>query len=193
MGDNANTNETVNSQAQQNQTAEQTESTSQEFDYDKLAEIVTGRLSATEDSVLKGYFKQQGLTREEADAAIKSYKEQKQANTPDAGALQSQLNAAQTQLVTQRIEHEATMQAVALGIDAKTIPYLLRMTDLSGVKIEDGKINTESIANALAQTLADVPGLKPQPAEKQGIQFGASQNNETVQAEDLTRKRFGLK
>ena len=40
------------------------------FDYEKLANILAGRTAATEDSVLKGYFKQQGITGEEAAQAI---------------------------------------------------------------------------------------------------------------------------
>lgn len=38
-----------------------------QFDYDRLANIVAGKQSATEDSVLRGYFKQQGLTKEQAE------------------------------------------------------------------------------------------------------------------------------
>ena len=31
-----------------------------EIDYDKLAQLISGKQAATEDSLLKGYFKQQG-------------------------------------------------------------------------------------------------------------------------------------
>ena len=34
-----------------------------QIDYEKLAQIVAGKQSVTEDSVLRGYFKQQGLSR----------------------------------------------------------------------------------------------------------------------------------
>ena len=36
-----------------------------EIDYDKLAQLISGKQAATEDSLLKGYFKQQGLSQEE--------------------------------------------------------------------------------------------------------------------------------
>ena len=50
-----------------------------EIDYDKIADILDGRQKANEDSVLKGYFKQQGLTGDEVAAAIKAFKDQKAA------------------------------------------------------------------------------------------------------------------
>ena len=71
-----------------------------QFDYEKLANIVAGKQSATEESVLKGYFKQQNLTRGQVDQAIVAYKEQQAANTPDVGALQQQ--AAQAQAAAQQ-------------------------------------------------------------------------------------------
>ena len=46
--------------------------TAPEFDYEKLASIITGKQSVTEDTVLKNYFKQQGLSKEEIETAISS-------------------------------------------------------------------------------------------------------------------------
>lgn len=56
------------------------------------------------------------------------------------------------------------MASVELGIDAKTIPYVLKMADLSQVVGQDGKINDEILKAALNKVLEDVPGLKPQAA-----------------------------
>ena len=42
----------------------------QQIDYDKLAEVVSKRSAGTEDKVLQGYFKQQGLTPEQASEAM---------------------------------------------------------------------------------------------------------------------------
>ena len=36
-----------------------------QFDYEKLAGLIAGKQSVTEESVLKGYFKQQGLSKEQ--------------------------------------------------------------------------------------------------------------------------------
>ena len=59
-----------------------------QIDYDKLASIVAGKQSATEESVLKGYFKQQGLSKEQMDQAIAAYKERQAANQPDVTGME---------------------------------------------------------------------------------------------------------
>lgn len=44
-----------------------------EIDYDKLAQLISGKQAATEDSLLKGYFKQQGLSQEEMGAGNRCF------------------------------------------------------------------------------------------------------------------------
>lgn len=53
-----------------------------QIDYEKLAQIVAGKQSVTEDSVLRGYFKQQGLSKEDADKAIAEFKDRQKQNDP---------------------------------------------------------------------------------------------------------------
>lgn len=64
-----------------------TQQTTPEFDYDKLASLIAGKQTVTEDTVLKSYFKQQGLSEDEMKQAINSFKETKAKNTPDVSAL----------------------------------------------------------------------------------------------------------
>ncbi len=67
------------------------------------------------------------------------------------------------------------MLAVSMGMDAKTIPYVLKMADLSKAIGQDGKINEETIKSALNQVLEDVPALKSQTKSSGGfIQVGAA-------------------
>ena len=169
-----------------------------QFDYEKLASLIAGKTSVTEDTVLKSYFKQQGLSQEEMAQAIQAFKTQKAANQPDIGALQSQAAQAQAAAKQAQIENAAILAAVGLGIDAKTIPYLIKMSDLSQAMGQDGKVNDEAVSNALKKTLEDVPGLKPQAAEgKSGfVQVGAAGtgNGNQQQADDAVLKAaFGLK
>ena len=87
----------------------------------------------------------------------------------DTGSFPTAQIARQEQMKT-----AATLAAVAMGIDAKNIPYVLKMADLSQVQGEDGKINDETLKAALEKVLEDVPALKPQVAEAKGfIQVGA--------------------
>ena len=70
---------------------------------------------------MKAYFKQQGLSQEEMEQAIATFKQQKAAQQPDVGAIQQQLTQAQAVAQKAMIDSAATMTAVSLGIDAKTI------------------------------------------------------------------------
>ncbi len=182
-------------QTQQNGTAQQTtQTTSPAIDYEKIAQLVAGKQTATEDSVLKGYFKQQGLSQEEMNQAIATFKQQKAASQPDVNAMQTQLAQAQAAAQKAVIENVATMAAISLGLDAKTIPYILKMADLSQVMGQDGKINDEIMKNALNKVLEDVPALKPQTGQASGfVQVGATGNSQQQPATDeALKKAFGL-
>lgn len=174
-----------------NQTQQQTPS----IDYERIAQILEGKQAATEESVLKGYFKQQGLSKEEMEQAITAFKQQKAANQPDVNLLQDQ--AAQAKKVAQQaqLESVATLAAVGLGIEAKAIPYLIKMTDLSEAIGQEGKINEEVVLNALKTTLENVPGLKPVSTSGSSgfIQVGASGSGQQQPAGDeALKKAFGL-
>ena len=171
------------------------------IDYARIQQMLDGTLAAKEDTALKAYFKQQGLSQQEVEQAIAAFKQQKAANQPDVNALQGQITEAQSQMAAAQeaakqaqIESAATMMAVTLGIDAKTIPYVLKMADLSQVMGQDGKINEEMLKASLNKVLEDIPALKPQASGSSGfVQIGAS-NNQQQQAGDAALKAaFGLK
>lgn len=165
------------------------------IDYEKIAQLVAGKQAVTEDSVLNGYFKQQGLSGDEMKQAIAAFKQQKAASQPDVGALQSQVAQYQAAALQAQIQSAATMASVGLGIDAKTIPYVLKMADLSQVVGQDGKINEETLKNALNKVLEDIPALKPQAAGAAGfVQIGAAGGAQTQSSTDAELDRiFGVK
>ena len=162
--------------AQQNQSNQQ--GAAPAIDYGKIQQMLDGTLAAKEDTALKAYFKQQGLSQQEVEQAIAAFKQQKAANTPDVGAMQTQLTQAQEAAKQAQIQNAAILAAVSLGIDAKTIPYILKMADLSQAVGQDGKVNEENLQAALNKVLEDVPGLKPQAAGTTGfVQVGAASGN----------------
>ena len=79
--------------------------------------------------------------------------------------IQSQLAQAQKAALTAEIQRAGTLEAITMGIDVKTAPYILKMADMSGVTGEDGKINQEALKNAIAKVLEDIPQLKPQAGD----------------------------
>ena len=184
MGDVTQTNPTTTQQVTEPQT--QTPQTTQqvaapEIDYDKIQKMLEGTLSAKEDTALKAYFKQQGLSQEEMEQAIATFKEQKAASQPNVDALQQQVTTAQKQMQQAQMEREAFLLAGELGVDLNTMQYLLKLADLSAV-MKDGKIEQDKLKEALNKVLEDLPQLKPQ-ADAQGRgfrQIGASGQQTTA-------------
>lgn len=115
------------------------------FDYDKLAGIITGKQNEAEATILKNYFKQQGLSKEEAEAAINAFKEQKRASEPDVEDLQNKLMQANAMVKNAIIEKEGILLGIGMGLDAKSVPYVLKMADVSKVIGEDGKVDEEAL------------------------------------------------
>ena len=185
-------------QLTQNQPAAASQSQSQtagapQIDYAKIQQMLDGTLSAKEDVALKAYFKQQGLSQEEAEQAMATFKAEKAKNQPDVGALQAQMTQAQAAAQQAQLQAAATLAAVTLGIDAKTIPYILKLADMSQVMGQDGKISDEAVNNALKKVLEDVPALKPQTAGSTGfIQVGAAGSAQQQATDDALKKAFGL-
>lgn len=181
------------SNQQQQQTGQQNQQTVG-VDYDKIQQMLETATAKKENAVLKSYFQQQGMTEDEAKQAMETFKANKQKNQPDVSAIQTQLQQAQALASQAEIEKLATIEAIGLGIDVKTLPYVLKMADLSSVKGEDGKVNQETLKNALNKVLEDVPALKPLNQGNAGFQIGGSggNNNNNQTSDDALKKAFGL-
>ena len=165
-----------------------------QFDYEKLASIISGKQTVTEDTILKNYFRQQGLPQEEAQQAMAAFKQRKAANQPDVNQLQTQAAQAQAALRQAQLDQAATLAALGLGLDAKTIPYVLKMADLDQAMGQDGKINEEAMKTALNKVLEDIPALKPQATGAAGfIQVGTSGGTGAQGTnDDALKAAFGL-
>ena len=149
------------------------------FDYDKLASLITGKQSVTEDTVLKSYFKEQGLSADEMKEAIGAFKKQKAKNTPDFAKMQSDIDTANSAKTTAEINQSATLEAIKQGVDVTSVPYVLKMADFSAV-ITDGKINAEKLTEAVKKVLDDIPALKGKSAENgMGVQKIGGDGNGT--------------
>lgn len=174
--------------------AAQTGQSPVDIDYAAAAEVVAGKQAAVVDSVLKGYFKQKGLSREDADQAIAAFKEQQKAQQPDVEGLQTQAAEATQMAQKAQVESKATLTAVEIGIDAKSIPYVLKLADFSQAVGAEGEIKEDAVKAALEKVLEDVPALKPDPAGKTGfVQVGTGGGNkETTNNDDALKAAFGL-
>ena len=196
----AENNATDNSTAAQGQTQQQNQTQQQAqpaFDYEKLADILANRQAANEEAVLKGYFKDKGLSREEADQAISQFRAKKAESTPDVAGLQKQVSDYQKAAIKAQIESKALLMAGEIGVDIKTMPYVIKMADLTGA-VTDGKISDEKLKTCLMKVLEDIPQLKVHTDEKQesGFRVGADTGSVGAGASsgnDRLRAAFGLK
>lgn len=181
-----------NNQPQAQQSQQQAQAPA--VDYDKIQKMLEGTLSAKEDTALKAYFKQQGLSQEEMGQAIAAYREQKAQNTPDVAAIQQQAAQAQQMALQAQIEKEALLMGAEIGVDIKTMPYVIKMADVKDVA-SDGKINSEKLKEALNKVVEDIPQLKATAEQSggQGFKFGASGGGGDNKATgDQLKAAFGL-
>nr|WP_316621088.1 hypothetical protein [uncultured Ruminococcus sp.] len=172
---------------QQNQTAPA-------FDYDKLAGIINGKQRADEETILKNYFKNQGLSSDEMKQAIAAFKDQKAKNTPDVGKLQSDLSTAQSDLVKERLNTAAMKEALKQGVPLESVDYLLRMADLNNVTDENGKVKEDALAEAVKKVLEDVPALKGTQSGGNGFnRIGGDGTQSDGVDDDMLRGIFGVR
>lgn len=169
-------------------------STAPSIDYDKIQSMIERGTQQKENAILKSYFQQQGLSEEEARQAMAEYKQTRQSQQPDVTTLQAQLVQAQADAQKATLENAATLEAISMGIDTKSIPYLIKMADFSQAIDAAGKVNQEALKNAMNKVIEDVPALKPQPGQSTGfVQIGASGQQQPTSQESQLSAIFGNK
>ena len=196
MSENTNNQNQQNNEQNQQKGSQQQTAPKVDIDYDKLAGIISGKQKADEETILKTYFKNQGLSSDEAKQAIAVFKEQKAKNTPDVGKLQTSLSTAQTALLQERVNTAAMKEALKQGVPLESVDYLLRMADLSDVTDEAGKIKDDTLAEKVKKVLEDVPALKGTKGSggKGFEKIGGDGQNDKTQADiDAYRRAAGLK
>lgn len=187
-GNNVNVNENNGNQGNQ----------AMNFDYDKIANILDSRQKANEESVLKGYFKQQGLTGDEMQKAIDMFKADKASKTPDIEALNAQIAEANKRALNAELELKVSTLAAELGVVSAKVPYLLKMADTDKA-VKDGKIDKAKLKESLEAVLKDVPELKTQQQDNSfnGFRIGANNENNNANNADILNSQlaaaFGVK
>lgn len=167
------------------------------YTQEQLDSMVQAREQRAANSALKSFFTQQGMTEDEINQAINTYKATREKNKPDIAAIQAQLDQSRKAEQSAKISQQATLEAIKLGIEPNTIPYLLKLADFGEVSDNSGNIDTEKLKSAINKVLEDVPQLKAKPESQQKgfTKIGADgDNNQNKQTEtDMLRKAFGLK
>ena len=107
-----------------------------QIDYEKMAEAIDKRTSQTTDNLLKGYLKQQGLTGEELNKAVNSFKQQKaQEETQKAQEHEQdklRIKELEAQILNSNIDTTLSTLAAAEGISPDKVPFLAKLIDRDG-------------------------------------------------------------
>lgn len=161
-----------------------------EIDYEKIASIVEGKQKVAEDTVLKNYFKNQGLTGEEMAQAISSFKSQKASAQPDVTSLQEELRVAQAQALQTRIESNLQLAAIKQGVGSNVLPYVLKLADSTNLTLDSKNEDYEAV---IAKVLEDVPAFKPEATASTGFtQVGSTGDVKQSTTNDELLKVFGI-
>lgn len=176
----------------------------QTIDTEQAERIAQERAERATRSALTDYYKQQGLTPDEARQAFEAYKSQRdaqrQAQMNDLTALQ-QANMQLTQQVQQAhedmqkviIRARAESIAHSMGIKPERVPHALRLAALQSVTMdEEGQPDEAAIRTALDEVLAEIPELKVVAEENvTGFKVGAKGQDKGTSQVSQIAKIFG--
>ena len=179
-----------------NNTEENTNNTNQPqvtIDYDKIASIVEGKQKVAEDTVLKGYFKQQGMSEDDMKSAIDMFKKEKASKAPDIEGLNRQIADANARALQAETKMQAMAMAGELGVSPSKMPYLLKMADLSKV-VKDNAIDEDSLKESLNEVLKALPELKTKAEDAtHGFKVGADGGQKANTNNEELARIFGVK
>lgn len=148
-----------------------------------------------ENAILKSWFKQQGMSEDEINEAVKAWKDakaQKAAEEAEAKAkadaqkdeavknAEAERDKALEMLKTEKINNAIQSIAVSLGADPKRLSLITKLADLSNVTISDTyEVDNETVKTAITKVLEEVPEfkLKAETQANNMVKFGAAPNN----------------
>lgn len=172
------------------------ESAGAEIDYDKLAETIEKRIKSTENSTLKGYLKDKGLSKEEIEEAVKSYRANKEQKTKDEQERIQKIideNLSYKKAEADRIlKNEAKKVAKELGVRDDRFDALYRLSDTSHF-LNDDKVDSSEIKKEFETQLKAFPEFK----QGKKIIITAGNNgyqgnlHETTDEEEYRRRKYG--
>lgn len=146
-----------------------------EFSEEQQAEldrIIRDRVSRAEKgagkTALEARAKELGFaSAEEMETALKAHKAAKDKETSDLDkektgrqTAEQERDAARAEAKAAKVDAAARIHAITLGVKPERIDYLLKLANLDGVELKDGKADDEAIKAALEAVLKDVPELK---------------------------------
>lgn len=159
------------------------------IDYGKIEEIINKRSSKTQDNVLVGYLKQQGLSGEELDQAVANFKQQKQQAAIKAQEEQENMRIEnqklKAQILNSNIDSKLASLATAEGVKADKIPFLAKLIEREGLSDEQGNVLEDKVKEAMNNVIKAFPDFKGTEQHNNGFQqIGSGGNNQNTNSID---------
>ena len=145
---------------------------------------------------MKGYLKEQGVSADEMDKAIKEFKDKKEADKQSKEKEQADMLAEnqRLKLQIQNIEIDKKISELAEGVSAEKLPFLIKVIDKKDMIKQDGSIDDEKVKSAIEEVVKAFPDFKAQAGTTQGFtKIGADGSNSKASLDDVLAKNFGVK
>ncbi|MFV0393010.1 MAG: hypothetical protein ACK5LC_01235 [Coprobacillaceae bacterium] len=150
-----------------------------QIDYDELGNAVAKGVSQKENAILKDYFKRQGLSEEEAQQAMATFKTTKAEEATNKEKELQKIIDENKCLKEQALNSDIATCALGQGIPNEKAPFVLKLIDREGLTKEDGTTDAEKLKTAIEELLKVFPELKPNAQNPNGFQqIGAPGNDQ---------------
>lgn len=165
------------------------------IDYDKIADVLDKRGSQAQYAALKGYLKEQGVSADEMDKAIKEFKDKKEADKQSKEKEQADMLAEnqRLKLQIQNIEIDKKISELAEGVSAEKLPFLIKVIDKKDMIKQDGSIDDEKVKSTIEEVLKAFPEFKSTQQSNSGFQQIGAKSGDKAGIQDLLDQAFGIK
>ena len=167
-----------------------------EINYEKLAEVVEGRSTRAGDAALKDYLKQQGLTKEECDNFIVSYKEaqssKQRKQQEEYQKIIDENKAYKKAEALKAVKNTAKEVAKELNVRDDRFDKLFKLSDTTKFAKDDGKIDKDAIKAEFEEQLKELPEFtsKKRIVISTGDGFNGKPR-EATDAEEYRKQKYG--
>jgi hypothetical protein len=161
-----------------------TQSQQTQIDYSKIEEMINKRNSQAQDNLLKGFLKQEGLTGEELNQAVNTFKQQKaaaeQQKIQESENIKLENQRLRAQILNSDIDSKLTALATAEGVSADKIPFLSKLIDRNGLADDKGNVLEDKVKEAMENVIKAFPDFKGTDQQNNNgfQQIGAGGNND---------------
>lgn len=169
----------------------QKENNAPEIDYNKLADIISKGKEAKEDAILKSFYQQLGMSKEEVGEAVKDYKAKQASKANEEKQnienLRNELNSLKSTLKNERLNNTVNSISKELGLDEKALKAVKKLCDFDTLTKDE--IDGSKIKETFVNTLREYPGLIGKVADEK---IGTPKSQDDVMINEKLDELFGI-